>query len=252
MTAFDNIAEHDVAWGEFRVKFGGQIDSPYIQHVLSFGLEKLHQIAMAETYEVRHTLLYFGYCPRSTRSFLYESLKNANEGNHDLYLSDMTPGEERTHIKTPLFSDPDAGSANIWRWTHGDETLSGFVYQDHHEPLREWGYVVWDESRLDDIGIFKSPWEPLEISSDARLEEQQEAERQHAYMVNSWEERSKIYMSGGRGRWNWGDNSKVVWPSWKMLPQEPPRIKPNSIDEAREALRALKMPQSVTTFIGAR
>ncbi|KAI9775010.1 MAG: hypothetical protein M1839_001610 [Geoglossum umbratile] len=35
-----------------------------------------------------------------------------------------------------------------------------------------------------------------------------------------------------------------------MLPQEPPRIKPNSIDEAREALRALKLPQSVTTFMG--
>jgi hypothetical protein len=110
---------------------------------------------------------------------------------------------------------------------------------------------MWDQSRLDDIGIFQSPWELLEISSDAQLEEQQEAERQHAYIVNSWEERSKIYMSGGRGWWNWGDNSKVVWPSWKMLPQEPTRIKPNSIDEAREALRTLKLPQSVATFIGA-
>jgi hypothetical protein len=72
MTAFDDIAERNAAWGEFCIKFGGQIDSPYIQHILSFGLEKLHQIAMTETYEARHTLLYFGYCPRSTHSFLYE------------------------------------------------------------------------------------------------------------------------------------------------------------------------------------
>ncbi|KAI9769216.1 MAG: hypothetical protein M1840_004345 [Geoglossum simile] len=173
MLSFDDIAEHDVTWGEYHIRFGGQIDSPYIQHVLSFSPEKLYQITMAETYEARHTLLYFGCCPGSTHSFLYESLKNASEENHDFYLSEMTPMEERTHIKTPFFSDPDAGLANIWRWTHGDETLSGFVYQDHHEPLREWGYVVWDESRLDDMGIFKSPWEPLEISSDARLKEQQ-------------------------------------------------------------------------------
>jgi hypothetical protein len=97
---------------------------------------------MAETYEARHTLLYFGYCPGSTCSFLYKSLKNANEGNNNLYLSDMTPEEERTYIKASFFSDPDAGSANIWRWTYEDETLSEFVYQDHHKPLREWGYVV--------------------------------------------------------------------------------------------------------------
>jgi hypothetical protein len=78
----------------------------------------------------------------------------------------------------------------------GVTILTHTLYQDHHEPLREWGYVVWDQSRLGDIGIFKSPWEPLEISSDARLEEQ----------------------------------------------QKPPRIKPNSIDKAREALRALRLP----------
>ena len=34
-------------------------DSPFIQHMLSLGLERLYQIAGAETYEERYQLLYF-------------------------------------------------------------------------------------------------------------------------------------------------------------------------------------------------
>jgi hypothetical protein len=204
---------------------------------------------MAETYEARHALLYLGHCPSSNRSFLYEALKNANEANDDILLSDFTLEEERTHIKTPFFNDPDTGPADIWRWTHEGETRAGFIYQEHQEPLREWGYVLWDRSRLDNIGIFDSSWEPLDISSDMILERQQEAKRHFIYMASSWDARSKIYVTGGRGWWNWGDSSKVVWPCGEIPLQSPPPVRPNSLGEARESLSRMKLPSSVTAFL---
>jgi hypothetical protein len=200
------------------------IDSPYIQHFLSLGLQKIHQIATAGTYEARHTLLYSRYYPSFTFDFLYRALKRANEadGRNDRFFFGFTLEEKRTPIKAPFFHDPDSGPADIWRWTHRDGTRNRFVYQDHQPPLRGWGYVMWDGSRFDDIGVFESPWEPLEISLGTRLERHREIVRHFAYMRSSWDARSTIFALGGRGWWSRGDTSKVVWPGWKKPPQKPP------------------------------
>ncbi|KND93678.1 hypothetical protein TOPH_01416 [Tolypocladium ophioglossoides CBS 100239] len=227
--------EHDIAWGAFHVEYGHRVDSPSIQHILSLGLAKLYQIAGAETYEERCLLLYSGHCPPATDSFLHEGLQGANEQNDNIFLDDLTPEDETLHIKQPFFADPDS------------ESWANWVYQENRHGLRQWGYVMWDRSRLEAVGIFQKPWEDMDGSRDSLLEEQ-EATRQRAYMENSWEKREQIYMSGGTGWWSWGDQSKVRWRRGVMPgqgPSVPAHTEPNSLQEAREMLAMIKLPLSV-------
>lgn len=229
------------------MKYGDRVDSPFVQHVLSHGLKKLHQIAGAETYEERYRLLYFSHCPPATDSFLHEGLRGANEQNDNIFLDDLTPEDRTLHIKKPFFADPDSGPADVWRWAHQEESWANWVYQENRHGLRQWGYVMWDRSRLEAVGIFQKPWEDMDSSRDSLLEEQ-EAMRQQAYMENSWEKREQIYMSGGTGWWSWGDESKVKWRGGVMRgqgPSVPTHTKPNSLQEARDMLTMMKLPPSV-------
>lgn len=242
--AFNDIAEHDIAWGEFRVEYGDQRDSVFIQYLLSLGLETLRRISMAETYEARYELLYSGYHPKFRDYFLYEALNCANRVDDGVYLSDFTSIDEWTHIRPPFFDDPDTGPTDIWRWAHQDETWANFVNQDNRKTLREWGFVMWDHARLDESSIFQSRWEPLYPNDEeSRADIQRRAE-----MEASWEARSRIYMIGGRGWWSFGDHSKIIRPNgkapWKGR-SVPAHTVPNSVEEARDAFRLMKLPESV-------
>ncbi|KAF5532687.1 zinc finger domain-containing protein [Fusarium phyllophilum] len=251
---FDDVAEHDITWGELRVEYGVGIDSPYIQHLLSLGLKKLHQIIAAETYEARYKLLNdrrFSR-PRIRSDFLYDALDNVNEPDDDTpLLSDFTPEDERSHIRPPFFDDPDPGPAEIWRWAYQDETKQQFVYQKSRGPLREWGYVMWDSRRPRDLGILQKPFDTEGAWNASRLDLDQEG-RHRAEMAMSWEARSKIYMARGRGWWSVGDHSKIVWKGRKT-PHERPYIrahtKPISVEDARDTLQMMKLPSSVTEFL---
>ncbi|KAK1768774.1 hypothetical protein QBC33DRAFT_577229 [Phialemonium atrogriseum] len=146
--------EHDIAWGAFHVKYGDRVDSPFIQHVLSLGLEKLHQIAGAETYEERYGLLYSSHCPPATDSFLHEGLRGANEQNDNIFLDDLTPEDRTLHIKWLFFADPDSGPADVWRWAHQEESWANWVYQEnrHGEQIYMSGGTGWwswgDQSKV--------------------------------------------------------------------------------------------------------
>ncbi|KAI1371051.1 hypothetical protein F4677DRAFT_436620 [Hypoxylon crocopeplum] len=245
--AFNDIAEHDVAWGVFQVEYSNRVDSPFIQEVLSLGLEKLHQIVNAETYEERWRLLNSRECPNATVSFLHDGLQGANERNDNIFLDDMTPEDEVVHIKQPFFADQDSGPADVWRWAHQEESWANWVYQENRRGLRQWGYVMWDRSRLNAVGIFQDPWEDTDGSEESLLEEQ-EAARERAYMQNSWEKREEIFMRGGTGWWSWGDESKVRWRGGKAPiqgPSVPARGVPVSLQDARDILSMIKLPPSL-------
>jgi len=229
------------------VEYSDNVESPFIQHVLSLGLEKLHHIAMAETYEERCRLLYSHHCPPATDSFLHEGLQYANEQNDDIFLGDLTREDETLHVKQPFFADPDSGPEDIWQWAHQGESPANWVYQKNRQRLRQLGYVMWDRSRLEALGIIQEPWEDVDNSVDSLLEEQ-EAARERAYMENSWEKREQIHMSGGTGWWSWGDQSKVKWRGGAAPGEESSgysHTKPDSLQEAQELLSMMKLPSSV-------
>ena len=244
--AFNDIAEHDIAWGEFSVEYGNRIDSEFIQHLLSLGLAHLHRIVLAETYEARYKLLYSNYPPHNSK-FLYKGLKTANEHDDGVYLSDYTQDEELAHITSPFVQDSDTGPTDAWRWAHQDETCAHFLNSDSQKLLREWGYVMWDRARLNKWDTFQMPWETPHTSASAGEETQRIAE-----MQASFDQRSKIYMAGGRGWWSLGDESKIIW-SCKKNPRDSRtwrrgQRQVKSLSEARDFLVSLTIPRRVQAF----
>ncbi|KAI8635657.1 hypothetical protein F5Y19DRAFT_482857 [Xylariaceae sp. FL1651] len=256
--AFNDVVEHDIKWGAGGVPYGDSIDSPYIQDVLPLGLEKLHQIATTETYRERERFLCPGYSPRWTYSFLYEVFRNANERWTDsvldtLLLEDLTFTDELLCIKQPFFTDPDSGPIDVWRWAHHEESWHHWVYQENYRDLRKWGYVMWDRFRLEAIGIFQDPWEETDDSEQSLLEEQ-EVQRERAYLQNSQDQRERLHSLGGTGWWCLVDGDKVRWEHGKPPAQRPSDgvefvnydLNPQSLQEAQEMLSMVKFSSRIT------
>ncbi|KAI0973402.1 hypothetical protein F4678DRAFT_477867 [Xylaria arbuscula] len=256
--SFNEVAEHDVNWGAANVEYDNEIDNPYVQAVLSRGLEKIYKISRAETYDERYRALNANKCPHCNSSFLCDGLEEeANElYNDNVYIEDITPANEKLYIKQSFFNDLNPGPMNAWRWAHVEETRSNWVYQHNHKELREWGYVMWDQSRLDAVGILQKRWEDTVSVRNLALE-QQEAGREHAYMQNSWIERENVSMAGGSGWSSWGDRSKLKWKTsqtpWKRLgcSYSSPELNPTSLQQAREMISSITLPVSARRYNGS-
>ena len=234
------------------MEYADEIGSPYGQYVLSLGLEKLLRVAIADTYEERLGLLNSGRGPSVTPDFLHRALEMVNERDDGIYLSDFTSVYELPHVKAPYFADTDSGPLDVWRWAHLDETRAQFVYRVDRQILREWGYVMWDRSRLDEIGIFQKDWVPTDDVQNSLLDAS-ETESGRVWMETSFRMRQEIYRAGGRGWWSVGDHSRIEWPNGKPFPPPKPRLGPvyrrieaNSLEEAREALSTMKLPSLAT------
>ncbi|KAI3323322.1 hypothetical protein HD806DRAFT_544087 [Xylariaceae sp. AK1471] len=236
--AFNDLVEHDVDWGAWEVEYCGEVDAPEMQHVLSRGLAKLHAIAGAETYEERHQVLDAYEIPDRTSEFLHDDFQYANKPNDDIWFQGLTPEEEALLTGQPFFADPESGPVDIWRWAYDDQTWSSWVYQHYQHDLRQWGYVMWDRSRLEAVSIFQKPfdWEEGRRYSILRLEE---AHRQRRLVDKSKDKALVIRRNGGTGWWSWGDLSKVKWrdekpPEKKRLPGREAFDPPSSLAEARD------------------
>ncbi|KAK8136767.1 hypothetical protein PG984_004707 [Apiospora sp. TS-2023a] len=230
--AFDDIVDHDIAWGASNVDYG-TINSPSIQRILFSGLDKLHQITQAEAYEKRYGLLYdsrTGVCsPLARELFLYNGLLLANEQTHIIFLKWLTPDDDVLRINHPYFPDPDPGPADAWRWAHQEESWAHWVYQPKRRDLRRWGYVMWDRSRLEAIDLFRESWNLSSYSSGAWEEQPHDAAQRRRCLRETWERREWIWKRGGRGWWSWDDESKVIYPDVAEESRPRPMSEPDSL-----------------------
>lgn len=230
-----------------RVEYWEKIDSPYIQHVLSLGLETIRDIIIAETYQDRYQLLESKGCPSKMFSFLYEGLGEVHSRREDPSPTQSPVLVENEQDPRPFYPELDSGPKDAWYWAHDDEEELGWVYDAQRQNIRQWGYVLWDRSRLEAVGLFESAWNAADESVDASLEDQED-QRQRAYMQNSWDKREQVWLSGGQGWWSWGDESRVE----REQSRDPRRkrsgpagyaiLKPNSLKEARDMLAMMKLP----------
>lgn len=160
--AFNDVAEHCIEWVAAGVEYAEDLeDALYAQYILTLGLEELWRIARAEGYAERARVLCSGYTPQPTEDFLYDGLLyNANEEHYNIRLADLaTHEDERVWVWQPPSADPDPGPVEVWKWAHYEETCAFWIYQADRRDLREWGYVMWDWSRLDENDVFQEPWE---------------------------------------------------------------------------------------------
>jgi hypothetical protein len=210
--AFNDIAEHDVVWSVFNVNYADDIeDTAYIEPIISRGLPLLHLTAMVKSYEERYKLLTPGYSKVSISS-LRDALIASNDPSDGTWLEDFTQENERAHIRPSFFEDPDSGPEYVWRWAHQEVTSRQFVNTNERRHLREWGYVFWDQYRLDLMGILQSPFDE---DNTPEVHETEDAIRRKAERKDSRRRRRTIYNEGGRGWWSFENESKVVWPKGK-------------------------------------
>jgi hypothetical protein len=237
LSAFNEIAEHDIMWGEFNADYADISEPAIVEPILARGLSSIHSIVLADTYEDRYQLFYPDYVAYASH-FLFEALNAANERDDALWLEDYTTDDELARITSPFFPDPDKGPADVWRWAHQEDSWAHFVNSPARRSLREWGYVMLDRSRLDEMSIFSTPWEesedlPLTADEIRRMVQREE----------SLHRRSEIYRRGGSGWWSFEDESRVVWPSpVQSAPSKPEPKQVNSLSEAKELILSLRIP----------
>ena len=201
-----------MGWGAGEVDVADELDSGYIQHLMSLGLSRIHEIVTAKTYEDRCSVIY-DENPKYNHEFLYEALSRSNEHDDGVYLCDYNQfdEEEFAHRYAPFFREQDAGPERAWRWAHQDLTRANFVYTDSEKLLRERGYCFWDLARLESWPQFHQPWEPPTLSPSA----ENKKISWRAQIQASCDRRAHIYSLGGRGRMCDVDESKLIHPQKK-------------------------------------
>ena len=75
---FNDVAEHDITWGEYSINFNADIDHSAIQHLLTLGLGRVLEIISCGSYADRERLLRVDEMPPGENdAFLRCALDNA-------------------------------------------------------------------------------------------------------------------------------------------------------------------------------
>lgn len=204
-TAFNDVAEHDVEWGESSIPWLNDESAPdnyYKEHLLSLGLKYLRRLVTASTYQERYKLLEL----KPEADALYSALSVAADAYEDIPLANLTEQERALYIKPQCFKDSDIGPAEAWRWAYMGETTSDQYFMPYQRPMRRFGYVMYDYDRLCSWPEFHGPFKP------ASTYDREVRNRNHREMMDSWRKRSDLWLDGARGYWSDGDKSKLVWP----------------------------------------
>ena len=125
-------------------------------------------------------------------------------------VQDATPLKDYTFeqaelLQIPEVPEPDSGPAEVWRWSHLELGSEHFVWSVHCRELRTWGYVMWDNARLDGSDTYSQPFKL------PPLPDEQELERRKDATIASMVRRRQLFREGAKGWWAKGDESHLEW-----------------------------------------
>ncbi|MCJ1391400.1 hypothetical protein MMC18_004264 [Xylographa bjoerkii] len=144
--AFNDVAEHDIDWGEWEIPYVDDYDAPDNFHkegYLSLGLSFLHRLVTAETYEQRYALI--SPALRSNDHFLFEGLQTQGEDDGQP-ISEYGNDVGQVDVDALLPGSEDLGPVRAWQWAHADSSLERCYFRDDQQFLRQSRYVMWDMS----------------------------------------------------------------------------------------------------------
>lgn len=175
-------------WGAYRNTLNGY-GGYAIQDLLALGLSKILEIARSETFEEKSRLVGGGGPTRRTNNaFLLVAFRSI----YDMYLGDKKAAKAMRRLP-PFFSDGDDGPESTWR-----HTLEERVYGFYTSPPFEWGCVMWDAERVDDVVIYEEREENPCALFDKRDTH------------DSFGARFDLYELGFRGYWDPDDESPLL------------------------------------------
>ena len=216
-TPFRDVAKHDVEWGcnsvpyiqgDFRI--GENMYKSYVAR----GLEYVHRLVTADTYDARYDILEerdpqpcgignFGNRLSDVLEFQVE--------DDGVPLKDYTEQLKTLHIGPPFLNDSDSGPMEAWRWANWKSSRVQFYFREDHRPLRQRGYVMWDLQRLLNWKFLEKPVEDVVAPRWPGYPEQLRRQDERNEQRESFKERSRIWVHGGRGWWAPGDESHIRW-----------------------------------------
>jgi hypothetical protein len=127
--------------------------------ILSIGLERLHQIFTKGPNEAAELLAPVVKSPPLRCLPIPQAF--------DQVASAITRDRWWQRISRPgfsepcFFSDPDPGPAEAWVWGYRQDQDASSAFYEGRYNKRFWGYVMWDRSRLEKLGVFERE-EPFE------------------------------------------------------------------------------------------
>ncbi|CAD6571721.1 MAG: hypothetical protein ASARMPRED_004764 [Alectoria sarmentosa] len=206
---FNDVAEHDVEWGELEISYLGDWDERYNywkEHYLSLGLAYLRQIVNTSAYDDRCRLLKAR--KGGPGCSLFDALMAQGYGNGLSDLESYTEDDEHVYISAQRVVDGDKGPEAAWRWAYAENTNAYWFSINEQAHLRQRGYVMWDDARISQWGLLNHEWDRLPRCSISNEEER----RRQDEMRDSFKARHKIWSRGGRGWWSVWDDSRITWP----------------------------------------
>ncbi|OQV00125.1 hypothetical protein CLAIMM_05663 [Cladophialophora immunda] len=209
--AFEDLAAHDVEWGELPVDWDEDADqSPPIQEMLTNGLPFLRAVAGSKSYEERITVMRLEDCvgiasDRWPSALRYLAVNQ--DGDDDELLGcydELTPRQEALHLaeRYPLFEkgrdSSDLGPSITWLEAHWGQSLLTSVFNTDDWNLWLCGYVMWD---FDDASMLYL----RDKCDELRLQPRDQYRPRDAWegkdIERSERQRTDIYFAGGRGYW---------------------------------------------------
>lgn len=186
----------------------GTVFSYPFDRILSCGLLVVYQLIRASTFESRSQIL----------NAKYFKLTPTNKSISHLLLFTRLPNPRQLAPQnfSSYYNDPDPGPAEAFVCLYPAR-----FNPRYRDTLYKWGYVMWNQDRIRNLAHFSysgpnanfnpSGVYPTIVSTLSSLE-------------TSWKRRTEIYYKGGRGWWDSGDESRVIWnnpipPSSELRPR---------------------------------
>lgn len=135
------------------------------------------------------------------------------QGLEPVFYRDLTPEQIAEVVGESFAVDSDCGPRQAWEWAHLDTRCFGLICAKEHRKLRRFGYVMWDQQRLQQWGAIGAPFQaPQQDNED-------EVGRRWVSMWPSIQQRRKMYEHGARGWWNGQDGEGIRWVHGVKLPE---------------------------------
>ncbi|KAF3009179.1 hypothetical protein E8E14_004975 [Neopestalotiopsis sp. 37M] len=201
------ILSQDVGFGFVRVDYVERENIDFTKDIwLSEGLLFIHRLMNESSDDTKKTML-ISKLNRPGLLRLSLSLARRRSGIIgdkclDLYNSD----ELKALVPRMDLHDTDCGPFKAWyHFAKHVPSSRCWVFYMSCSRQRNCGYVFWDWSRMEQYALLETlsalKWDMISSLGEFTA------------MLDSWEERYEIWRKGGRGYWDAGDTSKIVWPA---------------------------------------
>ena len=204
--AFEDVMEHDVECSEYSADRRNCIKC----RVLAEGLQYIHDL---RNFKDSNPLNPHKSKYHDVREGLGKTLPRCLKDTAD----DGSGPDLTFNLAAPPLSNEDPGPYNAWRWAHEHYgNVKRYCSDENKKDMREWGYCLWDQARLEKWGLFAAPFDDSRYNRWQAKSAEEKTQRDKRF-EGSRAERVRIFCAGGRGRWEEGDESGITWGHPRIL-----------------------------------